>query len=108
LATSAVKSALEVCAQVDGPTKLAKTDCLAASAAIPSASGYVRSVDYSITTAITSTADGVVKITAVESGATSSTTGEDYELDGAVNHTTGKIVWDVNESGSSCRALGIC
>jgi len=109
LATSPLKSALEVCAQVKGAGELNTTDCPEAVAAtITTATGFVRSVGYVDTTPASGTTNGVVTITAVESGATSSSTGFDYVLIGDVDAASGRIEWEVDTTNSGCVAEGIC
>ncbi|WP_413694000.1 pilin [Psychromonas sp. KJ10-2] len=97
VATSPLKSALEVCAQVKGADQLSYALCPEASAAQATASGYVLSVKY----------DGDAEaplITAIESGATASG-GETYTLQADVDETTGRIEWT---TGGSCVEAGIC
>jgi len=98
LATSPLKSALEVCAQVKGDDQLAPSNCPEASAAQATASGFVASVTY------TATAGNNPIITATESGATSSTTGLTYILTGTVA-TSGQITWDAS---GTCEGAGVC
>ena len=98
LATSPLKSAVEVCAQVGGPTLLSTTDCPAASAAIITAGdGYVDSVAYSY-------GSGSPVITATESGVTTAG-GIQYILTGTVDGTTGKVDWSVS---GDCLTEGLC
>ena len=101
LATSPLKSALEVCAQVKGADQLAKSDCPEASAAqttTTEASGYLTSVLYTET-------DGATPIiTAIESGVTS-TSDRTYILTGDVDAASGQIEWTV---AGTCLAAGIC
>ena len=101
LATSPLKSALEVCAQVKGVDQLSKSLCPEASAAVVTdgtGTGFVYGVDYN-----DSATDPV--ITAKESGASDTTTEITYTLTGDVDSTTGKITWT---AGGGCVAAGIC
>jgi len=101
LATSPLKSALEVCAQVKGVDQLTKTLCPEASAAVVTdgtGTGFVHGVDYN------NSATAPV-ITAKESGASDTSTILTYTLTGAVDSATGQITWT---DGGTCVAAGIC
>ena len=96
LATGPVKTAVEICGQVDGTI----TTCGGASAAqitSGNGSGYVGSVLYDATTGV---------ITATGSGAAGT---EDYKIK-ATRQTTGQVTWEINPSGNvgSCVAAGSC
>ena len=99
LATSPLKSALEVCAQVKGATKLSTTDCPEASAAqSTTASGFVASSTYTYS-------NSVPTIKAIENHVTSNND-KTYILVGTVASDSGRITWKA--SGGTCTAAGIC
>ena len=110
LATSPLKSAIEVCAQVKGDDQLTTTLCPEASAAIVTAGdGFVGSVTYNGTNATPSSTVNVV-ITATESGATSSGTALTYILTGEIKDS-GQITWHSDGTvgtAGSCVAAGVC
>lgn len=100
LATSGVKSAVEVCAQVTG----AMTNCAPASAgdvqrAMAGANGAdsVTSVTYAPTGANTGTITAIPAITGVDAGAT-------YVLTGTLT-SNGAVTWSTS---GGCLAAGLC
>jgi len=101
IATSALKTAIEVCVQDQGTTANA---CQAGSNGVPAnaaASGKVASV----TTDATAQSTGTVKITAT-AVSTGGLSGETYILSGAIG-ADGKILWTV-DAASTCLTAQIC
>ena len=93
LATSAVKSAVDVCAQTQGGF----ADCGAGVNGVPAnlgASGYVQSVTWVASTG---------KITAT--GETGTEYATDYVLDGV--YSAGRVTWTKSAS-SGCMTAGLC
>ena len=102
IATSALKTAIEVCVQDQGTTANA---CQAGSNGVPAdvttASGKVASV----ATNATAQSTGTIKITATAIS-TGGLSGENYILSGAIG-ADGKILWTV-DAASTCLTAQIC
>jgi type IV pilus assembly protein PilA len=98
LATGPVKTAVEICGQVDG--NISTNACLGASAAqVTSGTGFVGSVGY----VGGSATSGLV--TATASGGAGTTT---YILKGTL--ANGQVQWEINPTGNvgTCVAAGAC
>ena len=93
--TQAVRTAMDVCFQVDGDISICSTDGSVTEAESTAAAGdYVASVNISGT--------GVITATAVSTGGLG---GQTYTLAPAEASTGGTLVWT---AGGSCDADGLC
>jgi type IV pilus assembly protein PilA len=99
LATSGVKTAVEVCGQVTG----AIADCVAASSADVAAAEAGATAPGSVASVVFDGTD----ITATSNGNFNGATDPDYILTATQDANTGQITWST-DTASTCLAAGVC